>query len=276
MNIEPNWFMYALRSRSAERRADVGEFQEPADTREFAMQVRTDLTRSSREAAIFDVEDPLGHDRHDDVVVTTTRRAISRVAYVAAETASRFEREAVGSDPVAWLFAPRRIFDGEAAIDACMRRDAFQRAILLHGLSLGLDANPEEIDRLLDDDEDCDDNDFLDPLWGFERPVDIAMDPCSGTTRLFSATINHHLAGRVRLGFHASMALSMGEFRARVASIFGSEALDHAVLCEGVNSSVRIVEGLVAPELMKSLVCTPVFPGRRMAVTVEHVVELDS
>lgn len=241
------------------------------------MQVRTDLTRSSRKAAIFDVEDPLGHDRHDDVVVTTTRRAISRVAYVAAETASRFEREAVGSDPVAWLFAPRRIFDGEAAIDACMRRDAFQRAILLHGLSLGLDANPEEIDSLLDDDDDGDDDgDFLDPLWGFNRPMPIAMDTCGGATRLFSATIDHHCAGRVRLGFHASMASSMSEFRARVAGIFGSEALDHAVFCEGVNPSVRMVECLVAPELVKSLVSTPAFPGRRVAVTAEQVVELDS
>lgn len=240
------------------------------------MQVRTDLTRSSREAAIFDVEDPLGHDRHDDVVVTTTRRAISRVAYVAAETASRFEREAVASDPVAWLFAPRRIFDGEAAIDACMRRDAFQRAILLHGLSLGLDADPEEIDRLLDDDDDGDDDDFLDPLWGFNRPVPIAVDPYGNTTRLFSATIDHHLGGRVQIGFHASMASSMNEFRARVAGIFGSEALDHAVLCEGVNPSVRMVECLVAPELVKSLVSTPAFPGRRVAVTAEHVVELDS
>ena len=111
-----------------------------------------DILCAEHSFPITTVEDPLGHDMGDDVVVTTTRRAISRVAFVAAETASRFEREMIDHDPVAWMMAPRRLFEGAAALDACLGRDAFLRASLLHGLSIGLDASPDEIDLLLEDD----------------------------------------------------------------------------------------------------------------------------
>lgn len=105
------------------------------------------------------VEDPMAHDQKDDQVVVTTRRGLSRIAFVAAETASRFEREGIAHDPVAWMMTPRKIFEGLAAIDACLNRHAFIRAAILHGLSWGLDASPEEIDPLIDDD----DKDELEP-----------------------------------------------------------------------------------------------------------------
>lgn len=99
------------------------------------------------------VEDPMGHDEEDDLIISTTRRAITRVALVAAETASRFAREDIDHDPMAWMMCPRRIFDGAAAIDACLELNSFVRATMLHGLSLGLDAEPEDIDSLLIDDD---------------------------------------------------------------------------------------------------------------------------
>ena len=99
------------------------------------------------------VEDPMGHDEEDDLIISTTRRAITRVALVAAETASRFARENINYDPMAWMMCPRRIFAGSAAIDACLELDSFVRATMLHGLSLGLDAEPEDIDSLLIDDD---------------------------------------------------------------------------------------------------------------------------
>lgn len=100
------------------------------------------------------IEDPMAPDQSDDLVVITTRRALCRVAYVAAEAASRFERENIKSDPMAWMLAPLRLFGGMAALDACLEREAFLRAALLHGLSLGLDAHPEYLDYLLDEEED--------------------------------------------------------------------------------------------------------------------------
>ena len=49
----------------------------------------------------------------------------------------------------AWLFAGRRLFHGRAAVVACRESDAFVRALLLHGLSIGLDASPEAVDSLV-------------------------------------------------------------------------------------------------------------------------------
>lgn len=230
------------------------------------------LTASNANAGVYDIEDPLGMDEAGDLVVTTTRRAISRIAFVAAETASRFERESIEHDPMAWLFAPRRLFDGQAAIDACLERTDFQRAILLHGLSIGLDTDPKEIDHLLDDE----DEDELEEMWSFDRSPAIAKHTMGADARLYSATIDHQLAGTIQHGFHASMASSMDEFRLRVGNIFGTSMMNHAVIREGVNPKVPMVEGLVAPEVLETLVSVPSYSGRRVAVTAERIVELDS
>jgi hypothetical protein len=114
--------------------------------------------------ADWEIEDPVCRDLDSDRKVVTTRRAICRVAFVAAETASRFEREGIDYDPMAWMMAPRSLFDGSAPLDACLDRQSFLRAAILHGLSLGLDALPSDIDPLIDDDDD-DIGDFdMDPI----------------------------------------------------------------------------------------------------------------
>ncbi|WP_169805583.1 hypothetical protein [Novosphingobium rosa] len=100
------------------------------------------------------VEDPCGLDEADDAVIVTTRRSLSRIAFVAAETAARFLREGIEYDPVAWMMAGRELFEGSCALDACLGRQAFMRAAILHGLSWGLDASPSEIDPFIDDDDD--------------------------------------------------------------------------------------------------------------------------
>jgi len=109
-------------------------------------------------ARIGALPDPLGRDRDDDEVVVATRRAMCRVAVVAAETGSRFQREGVAHDPVAWMLAPRELFGGRAALDACLQLEDFRRAIILHGLGLGMDATPEAVDALAADD-------FEEPGW---------------------------------------------------------------------------------------------------------------
>lgn len=97
-------------------------------------------------------DDPLAQDDEHDLVVSTTRRGLCRLTLLAAEVGARFEREGAMHDPMAWLLAPRQLFGGAAAIDACVKRPDFLRAIILHGLSIGLDACPEAIDALLQDD----------------------------------------------------------------------------------------------------------------------------
>lgn len=97
--------------------------------------------------------DPLDADQASDPVVKLSNRQLGRLMFIAAETGARFEREGVTVDPVAWLFAPRDLFHRRHAVDACQEREPFVRAILLHGLSMGFDADPDEIDVLVDIDD---------------------------------------------------------------------------------------------------------------------------
>jgi hypothetical protein len=111
------------------------------------------IETAGTEAVPIDVnfEDPLAEDTALDMVVTTTRRGLCRLTLLAAEVGGRFEREGQTADPMAWLLAPRNLFEGEAAIDACLKRTHFVRALILHGLAMGMDADPSQIHSLLED-----------------------------------------------------------------------------------------------------------------------------
>lgn len=93
--------------------------------------------------------EPLDEDDPADTVITITHRQLARIVLLAAETGGRFEREGLRVDPLAWLYGARDLFDGLTAIQACQQRAPFVRAVLLHSLSIGLDADPEEVDELL-------------------------------------------------------------------------------------------------------------------------------
>jgi len=113
-----------------------------------------------RAGALF--PDPIDEDTPIDEIVVTIGRAIGRVVLVATETALLFQREAVRHDPIAWMFAPRAVFGGAAAVDACLLRDTCVRGILVQGLCLGLDVERSAVDALLasDDDDDFDEHEF--------------------------------------------------------------------------------------------------------------------
>lgn len=93
--------------------------------------------------------DPLDPDAASDIPVIVTRRRLIRLALVAAEVGARFQRDAVDYDSMAWMLAPRDLFHGRDAIDATMEHAHCTRAIILHGLGLGLDAHPDDIDALM-------------------------------------------------------------------------------------------------------------------------------
>lgn len=99
-----------------------------------------------------DYADPLEFDHPNDAPLSITNRQLSRLLFIAADTAARFERERCPTDPMTWLFSPRHLFGGLAAATACKERSNFVRTIVLHGLSIGFDADPQEIDELLEDD----------------------------------------------------------------------------------------------------------------------------
>jgi len=95
--------------------------------------------------------DPLDPDTDDDLPVVVTRRQLIRLAVVSTEVGARFQRDAVDVDSMAWMLAPRALFEGRDAIDASLEQSHCIRALILHGLGLGLDARPEDIDDLLND-----------------------------------------------------------------------------------------------------------------------------
>ncbi len=100
-----------------------------------------------------DLPDPLELDSASDVPVVTTRRRLIRLALVAAETATRFQREGGDRDAMAWMLASRELFDGRDAIEATLELAHCKRAILLHGLGIGLDAAPAMVDYICSEDD---------------------------------------------------------------------------------------------------------------------------
>ncbi|UYY76855.1 hypothetical protein [Sphingomonas sp. R1] len=109
-----------------------------------------ELHECSRPPVTFHWPDPLGLDDRNDPPILVTRRRLIRLAIVAAETGARFQREGLEHDPVAWLLAPLALFDGADAINASLELAGCKRAILLHGLGIGLDADPSLLDDLLE------------------------------------------------------------------------------------------------------------------------------
>lgn len=95
------------------------------------------------------IPDALACDDPGDETVVVTRRGLVRIALVASEAAMRFQRDGVRQDPVAWMLAPRRLLAGRAPIDACLELSECERALMLHSLGIGLDADRAAFDRAL-------------------------------------------------------------------------------------------------------------------------------
>ena len=177
-------------------------------------------------------EDPLDPDAIDDADVIATRRGLTRLALIAAETGARFQREGEGLDPMAWMLAPRRLFDGATAIDACLAREGFMRALLLHGLALGLDAEPSQIDALL-----CDKTPGAgDVFWdGGDYGVPEPAQRRPRRLRLYSTLIVTARGAEIVQLFHASVAPSANIVRERIRSRIGAAAAAQAEIRVGVD-----------------------------------------
>lgn len=195
-------------------------------------------------------EDPLDADQAGDEVVVTTRRALVRLALVATETASRFERERIDMDPMAWMVAPRRLFDGQAAIDACLDHGECLRAVILHGLSMGMDADPQEMDLLTaDDEEDLSERREEDGVVA--APV---LDARSGSEpRLWTSFMVTDSDAETVQGFDALIAIDRAEAEARLRARYGPELVGEIEIVEGFDASRPLAEALVSPALADML-----------------------
>ncbi|NIJ34179.1 hypothetical protein [Sphingomonas oligoaromativorans] len=166
-------------------------------------------------------------------------RRIARVAVLAADVGARFTREGIEHDPAAWLMAPRRLFGGGSAIFACQDRDNFIRGLLLHGLSLGLDADPGLIDVLLTEEASCSDTE--EPMGGGGRK--------GGKPALYSAVVVEVSEGEVLLAFFATIAPSRAAFEDRLRIRLGTYEAALADVREGFEASEQVVRSLVPQAL---------------------------
>lgn len=216
--------------------------------------------------------DPLDHDDAADPLVPVTRRGLTRLALVAAETGARFQRDGEGVDPMAWMLAPRRLFRGSTAIEACLAREDFIRALLLHGLALGVDAEPEQVDALL-----CDTpGDVGGGFWDGGEPAGFRAGPTrhdGRRLRLYSAMIVVARGGELVHLFHASVAPTSAVVRERIRARFGAAAAAQADIQIGVDLDCPATTGMLPPAFREM-----VERGRRVRwsamagldVTVEH------
>jgi hypothetical protein len=195
-------------------------------------------------------EDPTDPDAPDDDVITTTRRGLCRLAMVAAEVGGRFQREGTSLDPMGWMLAPRNLFNGGAAIQACLRRDDFMRATLLHGLALGLDADPEEIDHLLTDQECADEGARSETTPS--RPPEPSAGQVVGP-HLFTAVIVHFEEDVSLHAFHAFVTSGTEEVIDLLAERHGHEIAAKALITSGVDMTDPNVSDLVSPSMIRLL-----------------------
>lgn len=227
--------------------------------------------------------DPLDIDEANDELVITTRRAIGRVALVATEAANRFYRESIPHDPMAWMFAPRQLFEGGSAIDACLGRDDCMRAILVHGLGLGLDVERPAIDVLLASEEDEDGGSadrYIHPwfMQDYSEPDHVRKTPRkSFRLRLYTATIVDTRDNRMLQAFHASVAQNIGEVRARLAGRFGCDIAQAADIRVGIHPASPLVVSLVPTPVLEMLKALGAESSRRkvrtFAIDIEQSIQ---
>ncbi len=250
-------------------------------------------------------EDPLDEDMSSDRSVTATRRGLTRLALIAAETGARFQREGEGHDPMAWLLAPRRLFGGGTAIDAVLEREDFMRALLLHGLSIGLDADPAAIDRLACDGPEDDGDGFCD-CGGDGQPRHCgcgdgdegadASDPDDGADdgwyesasgepryggsglavagrKLFTATLVHHDEGGTQQAFHASVCMGAVEAVRRLTWRYGAGVASAADVKVGFDPTTAMAEALVSPAVGHMLALVAAEPESPLASGLDFNLE---
>jgi hypothetical protein len=198
----------------------------------------------------FTFDDPLDLDLPEDEEVITTRRALCRVATVAAEAGARFQREASPVDPMAWMLSPRQMFDGRSALEACVDRDHFVRAVVLHGLSLGVDADPSVFDWLAEGAEGGEV-----PRLSRPRRSRGGRKKTTAGPSLYCATIAFEGGGVILQAFHASVARHPAEIVHRLRLRFGEDLVELTDVRQGFDPgsplAIALVPGAIADLLRK-------------------------
>lgn len=227
-------------------------------------------------------DDPLDDDRGMDERADVTRRGMLRLAVAAARTGARFARDGLEVDPVAWLLAPRTIFDGETAMEACIDLAPFRRCLALHapGADLGLDAEPDEVDEILCGSEESADLDVMRQRRGGPgRGMPFSLpDTDNGTgadagPRLYSCSMMRVEPGARVATFVAGVASDEREFRQRLFERYGAMVALSSDVRIGFDQYDPIAASLVSERLADWLAVLAADPACRVEVSFNVVVE---
>jgi hypothetical protein len=169
------------------------------------------------------------------------RIQLGRIVMLAAETGARFERDGILADPAAWMVAPRRLFGGTSAVEACREERPFLRGMLLHGLSAGLDADPELVDALV-----AEDAAGVEPQSGRLVEEPRARGP---RMDLYTATVVCECSSSTSHIFHACMAFCPEDVVRELRKRVGGEAGRSARVRRGFDPSDPIAVENVSPAL---------------------------
>lgn len=229
----------------------------------------------------WEMLDPLEADQPDDQVFIITKRAMSRIALVAAETGGRFERDGIEYDPMSWMLAPRRLFDGGSAIEACAQLEHCRRSILVHGLGLGLDVGPSAVDALIADD-DNDENKCQKPAQhlGRSNKEQRKNRDRSGATfglRLWTAAMSYDTEELIVNAFHASLATNVHDVIERLRMRYGTEMAAQADIRVGFHQAMPIVLALIQEpmaEMIRQIDNEPLLADPdRFSINIEHRIQ---
>lgn len=236
-----------------------------------AIAVVAPSSRQRIPSANFQLLDPLEEDAPGDERVGLSRRQICRLATIASETGARFARDRLRFDALSWLYAPRELFAGRCAIEACVEIRAFRRALVLQGLSLGLDASSEQLDELLEPVDAAEEfNELLDsPTRHRAEPVATA-----GRRQLFTATIFDESERGTLQAFIAIVADDSLEVFEHLRDRYGTRVADLAIIRAGFDPSEPIAMALVSEAVGDALALIAAESGSPLADGVD--VQLES
>ena len=222
---------------------------------------------------IWSALDPLGEDAASDTVFETTDRSLVRLAIAASDAGARFEREGLEFDPAAWLMTPRTLFNGRAAIEACMEREGFRRNLLLHGLQLGLDADPTTLDALLsENDEETAKTVVHDGGNETDREVD-ADAPREPDPQLRTCWLDLERDGVRVFTFWALVSDRPDDIVERVIGRFGKEAAVTADFRVGFDHSTPLGVAMISDALADTLALAACDPRSSLAEGLDMLIE---
>lgn len=199
--------------------------------------------------------------------IMISRTELGRLILLATEVGSRFSRDGIDYDPAAWMVAPRRLFGGRNAVDACREELPFMRGMLLHSLSCGLDGDPDDFDAIILD------RDGSGEASNKSRGLTPDQNSHFSGPELYTAIVIGEMTGSLCHVFHATMAFSSEDVLTQLHERLGklSEQAQvqrgydpsHPVACAHVSAAIG--------ELLLDVAADPNSPlGRGLNVYIEH------